>query len=96
MAFDLSRIVRIAQERMAQTISEDLFRDMDPLNTEWAIAVRTAMQHYRKRRRRFFSLWLDELHKARFKGGFEGLTAVIRGSTTYSGGEKINVPFEFR
>lgn len=87
---------RSAMEKLTQMLcnqlSEDLYRDPDPENTEWQYAVRQAMKCYRKRRRAFFKLWLECLAEARTKHSFTGLSQVYSSSTTFSGGDGIRVP----
>lgn len=78
MALDRTVIAKVTAQ-LAERLSEDLFRDNDPWNTEWAIAIMTARKHYRKRRRRFFSLWLDEMREHRSVFGCEGLMALHGG-----------------
>lgn len=61
---------------MQEQITKALYADHDPWNTDWVNAVLTARKHYRKRRRRFFDLWLDELHHNRVQADFSGLQGV--------------------
>ena len=75
-------------EMMMQSITEDLYRDHDPLNTEWRNAIYTARSHYRKRRRKFWDLWLRELEINRK----EPLTGLAARYAPLSGGPQIVAP----
>lgn len=75
------------KDLMAEAISNDIYKDHDPENTEWWNAVHTARKHQRKSRRKFFDLWLDELVKGRKTLDFTGLVGL-----QMSGGSSIYVP----
>jgi len=75
--------VQLAARRMALAVSENIYRDMDPWNTEWQQAVRVAMRYRRKKARKFFQLWLDELEENRLdRIDLDGLRQVYPSSTT--------------